>query len=86
MIRRWIIDFVMFLLVLWFGNLTVYYWWAGGGPPNPRAAEFIQRGNLYGVVTLILFLAFIVVLVSNVRQTWKNKREKMNSEDRTLRP
>jgi len=68
MIWRWVLDIVLLLLGLWFGNLALAHWWAAGGPPNPNPEAHAFRGNIYGIVAVVCIVGFLVLLVTNIKR------------------
>lgn len=67
--KRWIIVTVLVAVSLWTANLTLYNWWAAGGPPTPNPQEYESRGNIFAVVTLLLFSAAIAVALLNRKRS-----------------
>lgn len=65
--KRWIVVATLLAISIWTANLTLYNWWAAGGPPTPNPQEYESRGNLFAVVTLLLFSAAIVVALRRSR-------------------
>jgi hypothetical protein len=53
--KRWLIVVVLLAVSLWTANLTLFNWWAAGGPPMPNPEQYVMRGNVFAVVTLLLF-------------------------------
>jgi hypothetical protein len=67
---RWGIALVLLAVSVWTANLTLYNWWAAGGPPTPNPQMYETRGNIFAVVTLLLFSAAVAVALLN----WKRSR------------
>gem|GEM_PF-3412114 len=65
---RWMFSAALLLASLWFGNLALFNWWATGGPPNPSPGTYVFRGNVFFCVSCLLFVGFVIRIVSNLRQ------------------
>jgi len=63
--KRWIIVALLLAVSIWTANLTLFNWWAAGGPPTPYPHVYEQRGNVFAVVTLLLFSAAVAVALLN---------------------
>ncbi len=68
MIWRWIGAGMLLLASLWFGNLTLFNWWAAGGPPTPHPETYALRGNIFFVLTCLLFVGFVTLSILNIRR------------------
>ena len=56
---RWLVVAVLLIFAAWTANATLANWWAAGGPPNVNAQQSEPRGNIFAVVTLVLFSAAV---------------------------
>lgn len=74
MIWRWILSAILLLLTFWAGNLAMACWWAAGGPPNPNAEMYAFRGNIYFALACFFLVAFVILVVVNIRQLRKKPR------------
>lgn len=66
---RWVLAVVLLLATGWSANLTLFNWWAAGGPPVNDVKVYELRGNVFSLVTVLLFVAFVAVVVMNVRRS-----------------
>ena len=76
MFWRWILDVVLLLLSLCFGNLALFNWWAAGGPPTPHPEIYAFRGHVFFLVACLCFIGFVILLVMNIRKKMQEKVEK----------
>jgi hypothetical protein len=53
---------------VWAGYLAAFNWWAAGGPPTPYRDAYEWRGNVFGIVSLSLAVAFVAVVVRSIRR------------------
>lgn len=63
--KRWLVAAVLVAISLWSANLTLSYWWAAGGPPTSNPQMYETRGNVFAVVTLLLFSAAVAIALLN---------------------
>jgi hypothetical protein len=66
---RWSLAFVLLAVSIWTANLTIFNWWAAGGPPTPSPQQYVMRGNVFAVATLLLLGAAVGLGVF----TWKRR-------------
>jgi membrane protein DedA with SNARE-associated domain len=67
--KQWIVVATLLAISIWTANLTLYNWWAAGGPPTPNPQEYESRGNIFAVVTLLLFSAAVAVALLNRKRS-----------------
>jgi hypothetical protein len=63
-----VLAVVLLLATAWSANLALFNWWAAGGPPVNDVEVYELRGNVFGVVTVLLFVAFVGVTVMSIRR------------------
>ena len=68
---RWLLVLVLILGSFWLGNLTLFNWWAAGGPSTPHPEAYAFRGNLFFVIACLFFVAFVIVVVMNIKSQRK---------------
>lgn len=66
---RWGLALVLLAVSIRTANLTLFHWWSAGGPPTPNPEQYAMRGNVFGVVTLLLFGAAVGLGLFN----WKRR-------------
>ena len=65
-IFRLLIACGLLLSVLYSANLTLFNWWASGGPPNDFPQIYYFRGNVFFVLTIGLFISFVIVALKKI--------------------
>jgi hypothetical protein len=68
-IVRWLPPALLFALSCWTANLTLFNWWVAGGPPTPNPHRFEVRGNIFAVITLLLFASAVTISIMNFRRS-----------------
>ena len=74
MIKRWIFALIMLILCIWFGKLTLGNLWLAGGPPTSHAETYLKRADVFGVITVLFFLFFIVITILNIAKMTQQRR------------
>ena len=70
---RWSLAAVLLLATAWSANLTLFNWWAAGGPPVNDVRTYELHGNVFSLATVLLVVAFVAVVVMNVRHSRRTK-------------
>ena len=68
MIWRWLLGATLLLISGWSMYMALFNWWAAGGPPSPHPETYAFRGNVFFGLACLLFVAFVVVAVTNYRR------------------
>lgn len=67
-VKRVLGAIALLVASIWAGYLAAFNWWAAGGPPTPYPRLYELRGNLFGIAAVLLLVAFVVVVVRNIRR------------------
>lgn len=71
---RWALFVVLVIATCWTANLTLFNWWLAGGPPTPTPRLYGERGNIFAVMTLLLFASAVGLGVLNFRRSRRNQK------------
>jgi hypothetical protein len=55
----------------------MYNWWAAGFPHNEYRHAYALRGNIFSVLAVVLFAAFVFVIVTILRASKKRRMVKI---------
>lgn len=78
-VLHWLIVILLLGGACWTGNLTLFNWWAASGPPTRHPEIFEHRGNVFGIATLLLFLAAVLLATLGRRNRRSNGNDSAGS-------
>jgi uncharacterized membrane protein YidH (DUF202 family) len=75
-VTSWVAAALLLLASGWFLNIAMYNWWAAGFPHNEYRHAYASRGNIFSVLAIMLFAAFVSVVVAILRASKKRRMVK----------
>ncbi|MGB2676346.1 MAG: hypothetical protein WAN12_04610 [Candidatus Acidiferrum sp.] len=75
-VAYWLIAIALLFVSGWFLNIAMYNWWAAGFPHNEYRHAYASRGNIFSVLAIVLFAAFVSVVVAILRASKKRRMAK----------
>jgi len=75
-IFRWLFAFILLVLALMYANSTISYLWATGVSKNAEHNYYLSLSNFHFVMTLIFIIAFIIMIIFNIKALKSAGREK----------